>query len=557
MPLPSTGQMEISSLDVVSFTLLNPQYDVHQPVFIDPANPETSLSHAQSVSLIRRLIAGLKSAGLKPGDVVCIHSFNTIFVPVICLAVIGAGGIFVGTNPSYMEHELTNVLRVSKVKFVLSEPEVVGPIKLAMTAQGLDVDQYLFAFDHLQNHGAPHGMRSWKWLLSQGEQVWIRFDNEQRQTDTVAGYFLTSGTTGLPKVAMVTHRNLVAQHQMFWEKNPRDYKIRTVHVFPLYHIGSFPTVIVSQLRDGREAYIMRRFVLEPWLSYHQRFDITEVFMAPPMVVQVVMSKMADPGASEYKHSLRSVRNGYIGAAPLSADMQKRFHSLLAPSARLGQIWGMTETTSQATSVPPELADLTLKGKADAWGSIGKPLPNVEIKLVDEEGNDTSATRRGEACIKGPNVFRGYLDNEEANRQSWDNEGYFKTGDVMEVDKETGLMYVVDRHKELIKVRGFQVAPAELEGVLTSHPDITDAAVVGIPSERSGEIPRAYVVLRGGASLGPDDIRAFMKSRLASYKALEGGIIFAKKIPKLPSGKILKRVIREWAKEELKGPNAKL
>ena len=186
---------------------------------------------------------------------------------------------------------------------------------------------------------------------------------------------------------------------------------------------------------------------------------------------------------------------------------------------------------------------------DSWGSIGKPLPDLQLKLVDEEGNDTTDRGRGEACIRGPTVIRGYFENDKVNKRSWDAQGYFKTGDVMEISPKTGLLYVVERQKDLIKVRGFQVAPAELEGALTSHPDITDAAVIGVPDERSGELPRAYIVLRTGASLSPDEIKSYMRSRLAGYKSLEGGIVFAPEIPKLPSGKILKRVIREWANKE--------
>lgn len=207
---------------------------------------------------------------------------------------------------------------------------------------------------------------------------------------------------------------------------------------------------------------------------------------------------------------------------------------------------MSETTSQATSVSLSTDN------AIHWGSIGQTLPHVEIKLIDESGADVTLTeKRGEAAIRGPGVIRGYLNNPTANAESWDSEGFYKTGDVMELDPATNLLYVVERRKELIKVRGFQVAPAELEGALTAHPDITDAAVIGVPDERSGELPRAYVVLRKGAKLSKEEIAKFMKDRLAGYKALEGGILFVDEIPKLPSGKILKRVIREWVKKEAK------
>ena len=147
------------------------------------------------------------------------------------------------------------------------------------------------------------------------------------------------------------------------------------------------------------------------------------------------------------------------------------------------------------------------------------------------------------------MIQGYFENEKANQESWDEEGYFKTGDVIQVDPETGLMYVVERVKELIKVRGFQVAPAELEGVLISHPSIVDAAVLGIPGKDDSELPRAYVVRREGTNIQASGVQGFMKEQLAGYKQLVGGVSFINEIPKLPSGKILKRVLREMVKQE--------
>jgi acyl-CoA synthetase (AMP-forming)/AMP-acid ligase II len=187
---------------------------------------------------------------------------------------------------------------------------------------------------------------------------------------------------------------------------------------------------------------------------------------------------------------------------------------------------------------------------DTWGNVGTTLPELSMKLIDEEGNDvTNISGKGEACVKGPTVVRGYYENEKANKEAFDSEGYYKTGDVLQLDPKTNLFYVVERMKELIKVRGFQVAPAELEGVLTSHPEIVDAGVIGVPDDASGELPRAYVVLRQESSLTADKIKTYVAEKLAKYKALNGGVVIVDAIPKLPSGKILKRVLREWAKEE--------
>jgi 4-coumarate--CoA ligase len=467
------------------------------------------------------------------------------------LAIIGAGHVFVGTNPSYTVPELTHATKIAKVKLVLTEPEIVTNMQTALAANGVDAGGRVFILDTRPGQIVPGGMKSWTTLCDHGSRDWIRFEDEARQRDTTACLFYTSGTTGLPKCGMTSHLNLVAEHILFCAQQPKDYQIRAVQIFPLFHIGAFPVVLVSQFKEGREAHIMRRFELEPYLSYHSRYDITEVFMAPPMVIQVVMSTLADPKAKNYKskYSMKSVRRGFVGAAPLSSDIQKRFHALLGDGARLTQIWGMTETTSMATTVSPEVADKTVSGEIDGWGNVGRHLPEIHMKLVDENGNDVTEAGRGEACVKGPTVIRGYFENEKANRESWDADGYFHTGDVIQVDPKTGLFYIVERMKELIKVRGFQVAPAELEGVLTSHPDVVDAGVIGVPDEKSGELPRAYVVTREGSKVTAGEIKAYAGERLARYKSLKGGIILVPSIPKLASGKILKRVLREWAKKD--------
>jgi 4-coumarate--CoA ligase len=267
-----------------------------------------------------------------------------------------------------------------------------------------------------------------------------------------------------------------------------------------------------------------------------------------------------------KYSMKAIRTGIVGAAPLDKHPQGRMQVLLG-NKPLTQVWGMTETCCVATRLRYPTFDNT--------GSVGTPLPNLDIKLVDDAGKDISGFDvRGELCIRGPTVIRGYFENEEANKRDFDEEGYFHTGDIAYVARVSGLYYIVDRKKvslpvliskkgsqgtlannisqELIKVRGFQVAPPELEGVLLSHPDIVDCAVIGVadPVRTQDEVPRGYVVRRPGSS-GPSDkeLHAYMRERLSSFKMLEGGIRWVELIPKNASGKILKRILREEAKRE--------
>jgi acyl-CoA synthetase (AMP-forming)/AMP-acid ligase II len=294
-----------------------------------------------------------------------------------------------------------------------------------------------------------------------------------------------------------------------------------------------------------KTYVMRRFELESWMRNVERFEITEANMVPPMVIQVINSPLTK------KYSLASIRNSWVGAAPLAAEPQARYKALLRPDTPFNQVWGMSETSCIATMLHyPE---------HDPTGSVGRFLPNHDAKLVDDEGNDlTGYDIPGELCVRGPLIVKGYFNNPEANRLAWDGDGYFHTGDVALRRKENGLWYIVDRKKELIKVRGFQVAPAELEGVLLSHPQISDAAVIGIPAggakanagDQGTELPRAYIVLKSGSQMKEAEVQAYMKERLAGYKQLVGGVKFVDAIPKNASGKILKKDLKAMAKAEV-------
>ncbi|KIW78010.1 hypothetical protein Z517_07843 [Fonsecaea pedrosoi CBS 271.37] len=556
MPLPTTGDYALSAQDVVSFAFGKPDYDLDRPVFIDATDPSHSLSYRQAKDLVQKLIAGFHAEGLNVGDRVCIHAYNSIYYPIICLAIVGCGGVSVGTNPTYTSHELAHALKLARPRFVVTESEAAPSLQKALSSTGRSKTTPVFLLNAPAgiggDNGGQHSPRSWQTLLNHGSRPWKTFQDRTTAIETTACLFYTSGTTGQPKCAMTSHHNLVAEHQLFYERNPRRYPFRAVLSMPFFHIGVLPTVLISQLREGRHCYIMRRFELEPFLAYHARYDVTEAFLVPPMILRIVMSGLSDPASPNYKYSLRSVKNGYSGAAPCSPEVLKRFQSLLAKGATMSQIWGMTETTSVATTVPSDLLSAAAAGQIDVAGTVGTALPTLTLKLVDEQGEDVSNGGRGQLCVKGPTVTQGYFENENATRESFDSDGYFHTGDVIEVDVKSGLLSVVDRAKELIKVRGFQVAPAELESTLLSHPNIVDAGVVGVKlsdENQEEEVPRAYVVRRDGVDaaqmLTEEDVQAFVRARLASYKALAGGVQFVDALPKLANGKILRRVLREW------------
>lgn len=288
---------------------------------------------------------------------------------------------------------------------------------------------------------------------------------------------------------------------------------------PMFHVAIAPATHWSPLRNGAQIFVLRRFTLETYLGTVERHQITDLSSVPPMVIQIIMSEKTK------QYSLKSVRFATCGAAPLEKGPQARLQALLDKSAPFTQCWGMTETTCIVTNFPyPE---------DDDTGSVGRPLPGIDMKLVDNEGKDiTDYDVRGELCVRGPTVIRGYLD-EKATAESWDSDGFFHTGDVAYCARDSKKWYIVDRKKELIKVRGFQVAPPELEAVLLSHPYVVDAAVIGVkPFADDSEFPRAYVVRRDSEDakkLRADDLKEYMAERLAKYKRLDGGVVFVEDI----------------------------
>ncbi|KAJ5807954.1 AMP-dependent synthetase/ligase [Penicillium riverlandense] len=526
--------------DLLSFIFDDPPYDQDAPIYIDAHQPQRSISCNQARSLIRKLVAGLRAAGLQRGDCVLIHSFNDINYSILVLAIIGAGGIFTGSNPSYTPTELAHHIKASQSKFLVSEPEILQPLLRAAEQAGVS-EQNLWVFDNL-GQPVPAGRRSWKQLMSFGEEDWVRFDDPKTASETTAARLFSSGTTGLPKAVTITHSNLIAQHEFVLGANPRPYAITRIIAVPVFHASAAPVTHISTLKSGAAAYVMRRFDLEGFLATVEKYNVTDLAMVPPIVIAILMSPL-----SQKRPYLRKVRLAACGAAPLDKDIQARFRKLMGDNGPFTQVWGMTETSCIATMFPyPE---------HDDTGSVGRLIPNLEAKLIDEDGKNISAYGvRGELCVRGPTVTPGYFNNSEANADSFDSEGFFKTGDIAYCDQATRKWYIVDRKKELIKVRGFQVAPPELEAVLLSHPQIIDAAVIGITFPGSDtEYPRAYVVRRPGGEgekLSEADVQQFILKQLARYKALTGGVKFVGAIAKNPSGKILKRVLREEAKKEI-------
>lgn len=323
------------------------------------------------------------------------------------------------------------------------------------------------------------------------------------------------------------------------------YTMRTVRD-PLKHVKTFLErhsqflgqlyVILMAGKLGFPVYIMQKFVFEDFLGAIQKYRITHLQVAPPILI------MLDKRPETSKYDLSSINHILCGAAPLSRELQNTIQRNL--KANVIQSWGMTELTCCGLYVPG--------GRTDDSGSAGMLLPNCECKILDDEGNIICTGEPGELYVRGPNVCMGYWRNEQATRETLNAEGWLKTGDVVTVRDNS--FWIVDRKKELIKVNGLQVAPAELEAVLLEHDNIADAGVVGI-TINGEERPRAYVRLQDDrvSRASEAQIQKHMRTRVAKHKQLTGGVIFVKEVPRLASGKIQRKVLKEWAKRDAKLP----
>ena len=430
MPFLAQKTYPIPEQDLLSWTFDNLTYDQDEPIYIDGLNPSNSISARQARKLIRQLVAGFHAIGLKRGDCVCIHSFNDICYPIFFLGIIAAGGVFAGTNPAYTPYELAHTLKTAKAKYVLVQPDLLDPVLAGIKDTAITEDKVII-FNPNQE-ATPSGFLQWSDLLKHGEQDWVTLSG-QASKDTTAALLFSSGTTGLPKAAMLSHYNFIAQHTLVFEATTRPWRARRLLPLPMFHAATAPVAHTSPLRAGEPAYVLPRFEPETWWQALEKYEITDLLVVPPLVVLAVNSPL------RHKYSLKAVRAGYVGAAPLDKALQARMQALLSEGVTLTQVWGMTETSCICTMFAYPDADVT--------GSVGYPLPGVDAKLVDDDGKDISGYDvRGELCVRGPNVIRGYFENPEANARDFDSDGFFHTGDIAFCDGKTKLWYIVDRKK---------------------------------------------------------------------------------------------------------------
>jgi acyl-CoA synthetase (AMP-forming)/AMP-acid ligase II len=479
------------------------------------------ITYSELSTLIKAVAAGLDKRGFKKGQVFAILSPNLPEYGILFHAVALLGGVNTLINPLYMDQEIAHQLKDSGAKFLITVPQLLDKAQVAAEHAGIEE---LFVF------GEAEGATPFSSLINYEARV---PEPEIKPREDLVALPYSSGTTGFPKGVMLTHYNLVANIRQMEGLNYFTQDDRLVCVLPLFHIYGLVVILNLGLYMGATIVTLPRFDLEQFLKTISDYRITLAHLVPPVVLALSKSPLVD------NYDLSSVTTIFSGAAPLGPDLTQACMTRL--NCRIRQGYGMTETSPVTHSSPADPAKVK-------FGSVGVPAPNTECKIVDlETGAELGSNQEGEVCVRGPQVMKGYLNKPEATAATIDPDGWIHTGDIGYAD-EDGHFFIVDRAKELIKYKGFQVAPAELESVLLTHPAISDAAVIPSPDDEAGEVPKAYVVLKGEATA--DEILTYVADRVAPHKKIRS-VEFTDKIPKSPSGKILRRLLVQAERERRK------
>lgn len=484
------------------------------PVLIDGPTGR-ALTGAMLEDMIRRLAGGLTTRNLGPsltgGHVVALMAPNIPEYAAIFHGVAYAGGTITTINPLYTADELRFQLNDARAEILITIPAFLETAKAAIVGTGVTEIFVLGEAD-----ATPFSD-----LLGAPQMAQTPVDLDQHTL--VLPY--SSGTTGLPKGVMLSHASLVANVEQLRAVFPLETGETSIAVLPYFHIYGMNAIMNPFLMQQAVQITMPRFDLEMFLRLIATHKVAKIFIVPPVVLALAKHPMID------SHDLSSLKVVFSAAAPLGAELAGACATRL--NCDVIQGYGMTELSPVSHCI---------KTGQNRPGASGVAVPQTQCRIIDTEtGLDAVRGGTGELWIKGPQVMQGYLNNPAATANTLDTDGWLRTGDIARID-EDGYLFIVDRLKELIKYKGFQVAPAELEALIQSHPDVADVAVVGMADEEAGELPVAFVVTKPGAVQDGTALQTFVADHVASYKQIRH-VRFVDAIPKSASGKILRRVLK--------------
>ena len=501
-----------SGVSITDYTLRMVDELADKPAIIDGPTGRTQ-TFGELRDGIQLIAGGLAARGFGPGHTLGLMAPNIPEYASFFHGAALAGGTVTTINPTYTAGEVRHQLIDSGATILVTISMFLDIAREAI--EGTSVTE-LATIDPVE--GVP-SMFDFLTDPPLTEQVAV----DTSSVPVVLPY--SSGTTGKSKGVVLSHDNLTANIEQC--KHVLDYGTDDVAlaILPFFHIYGMQVLMNGLLANGVTIVTMPRFDLEQALTMIQEHKVTWFFAVPPIVLAFAKHPMVD------EYDTDSLKVIFSGAAPLSGELGDEAEARMGCSVIQG--YGMTELS------PVSHATIPGQGKS---GSSGVTVSNTECRIVDLEGNDLGVDEDGELWIRGPQVMKGYLNNDEATAQTIDSDGWLHTGDVAHFDSD-GHIYIVDRIKELIKFKGFQVPPAELEGLLLTHPAIADSAVIGIPDPECGEIPKAFVTLKPGAEATAEEIQEFIAGQVATYKQVRL-LEFIPEIPKSASGKILRRELRD-------------
>jgi len=516
-PYPDVEIPEVSLFDLL-FTDFGDRTDA--PAFIDGSSG-TEVSFGELKDMVLRVAAALAERGIGAGDVVGIFAPNSPQWAAVFHGILRANATVTSVNSLYTAGELAHQLVDSGAQLLFTISPFLDRATAAMREAGRAEDS-IIVLDGVAGDG-HEAVTSLRDLLASTAEP----PAHTAGPGDIAVLPYSSGTTGRGKGVILTHRNLVANLCQVAPVFQLDATARILAVLPFFHIYGMTVMMNNGLYQRATVITMGKFDLAEFLRVISEHRANVVYIAPPIAVALAKHPIVE------NYDLSCVENVLSGAAPLDAELGHAVAKRIGCQVRQG--YGMTELSPVSHAIPRDKPDMDLN-------SVGVALPNTECKLVDPEtGVEVGPGGRGELWVKGPNVMTGYLNNPEATAITLDDEGYLHTGDVAEVTDD-GVFSIVDRVKELIKYKGYQVPPAELEALLLTHDRVADVAVIGVRDADGEEVPKAFVVRQPGTELSADEVMTFVAVRIAPHKKVRV-VEFIEQIPKSAAGKILRKDLR--------------